>query len=634
MLQFSNMRKFIIPALLLLALFAEAQNSQDSSWIRDNYYKIERMIPMRDGVKLFTSIYIPKDVTEKHPILLRRTPYSCAPYGEDKWEAFWNNHLRYYMREGYVIVKQDVRGRWMSEGEFVDVRPFNPNKTGTQTDEASDTYDAIDWLVKNVPSNNARVGVFGISYPGFYSTMAALSGHPALKAVSPQAPVTDWFMGDDFHHNGAFFQMDGFAFYTSFGKPRPQPTTVGPTGFTYPTRDNYEFYLRAGSLKKLAEYMGDSIKFWKDLYAHPNYDDWWKARNVRNFVDNVPAGTATMVVGGLFDAEDCFGAWNTYKAIEQKAKNNNKIVMGPWYHGQWASRDGSQLGNVKFDANTAEWYQNNIELPFFNYYLKGKGDISKQAEATVFFTGENQWHQLPSWPPAEMKEKALYLQPGGKLGWNKPALRNNYTEYVSDPAHPVPYTEDVHFSRTVAYMTDDQRFAARRPDVLVFQTDVLTEDLTLAGPLVADLRVSITGTDADFVVKLIDVFPDDFNYATDQLAAGRQGGGTYPMGGYQMLVRGEVMRGKFRNSFEKPEAFKPNEVSTVKFSLPDVAHTFKKGHRVMVQVQSSWFPLVDRNPQRFIDIYKAWDVEFEKETISVFHDGANGSNIVLPVMGK
>src|SRR5215212_8930906 len=281
------MRKFLLLALLIVVLSAQAQNSQDSSWIRDNYYKIERMIPMRDGVKLFTSIYIPKDATEKHPILLRRTPYSCAPYGEDKWEAFWNNHHRYYLREGYILVVQDVRGRWMSEGEFVDVRPFNANKTGTQADEASDTYDAIDWLVKNIPHNNARVGVFGISYPGFYSTMAALSGHPALKAVSPQAPVTDWFMGDDFHHNGAFFQMDGFAFYSGFGKPRPKPTTVGPTGFTYPTRDNYKFYLQTGTLRNLAAYMGDSIKFWKDLYAHPNYDEWWQARNVRNFVNNV-----------------------------------------------------------------------------------------------------------------------------------------------------------------------------------------------------------------------------------------------------------------------------------------------------------------------------------------------------------
>jgi uncharacterized protein len=626
------MRKFIAPLLLLFILPAAAQNSQDSSWIRDNYYKIERLIPMRDGVKLFTAIYIPKDTLEKHPVLMRRTPYSCAPYGEDKWPAFWNNHYRYYMREGYILVVQDVRGRWMSEGEFVDVRPFNPNKTGTQFDEASDTYDAIDWLVKNVPHNNARVGVFGISYPGFYSTMAALSGHPALKAVSPQAPVTDWFMGDDFHHNGAFFQMDGFAFYSGFGKPRPKPTTIGPTGFTYPTRDNYKFYLEAGSLQKLANYMGDSIRFWKDLYAHPNYDDWWKARNTRNFVNHVPSGTATMVVGGLFDAEDCFGAWETYKAIEQKAKNSNRIVMGPWYHGQWASRDGSQLGNVKFMANTAEWYQNNVELPFFNYHLKGKGDISKLAEATIFFTGENQWKQLPAWPPAESKQKMMYLDANGKLSWNKPGARTGFSEYVSDPAKPVPYTEDVHFSRTVGYMTDDQRFAARRPDVLVFQTDVLTDDVTLAGGLVADLKVSITGTDADFVVKLIDVFPNDFNYPTDQQAAGRQGGGTYPMGAFQMLVRGEVMRGRYRNSFEKPEAFVPNQVTAVKFTLPDVAHTFKKGHRIMVQVQSSWFPLVDRNPQKFVNIYEAKESDFQKATIRIYHDAANSSGILLPVV--
>ena len=626
------MRKFILPLFLFFVLQAAAQNSQDSAWIRDNFYKTERMIPMRDGVKLFTSIYIPKDVTEKHPILLRRTPYSCSPYGEDKWEAFWNNHLRYYLREGYIMVKQDVRGRWMSEGEFMDVRPFNPNKSGQQVDEASDTYDAIDWLVKNLPGNNGRVGVFGISYPGFYSTMAAMSGHPALKAVSPQAPVTDWFIGDDFHHNGAFFQMDGFAFYSGFGKPRPVPTTVGPTGFVYPTRDNYKFYLEAGTLKKLAEYMGDSIKFWKDMYAHPNYDEWWQARNVRNFVNNVPNGTATMVVGGLFDAEDCFGAWETYKGIEQKAKNNNKIVMGPWYHGQWASRDGTQLGNVRFMSNTAEWYQNNIELPFFNFYLKDKGDISKQAEATIFFTGANEWKQLSAWPPPNSSARTIYLQTDGKLGWDKPATKTAFSEYISDPAKPVPYTEDVHFNRTIAYMTDDQRFAARRPDVLVFQTAVLEEDVTLAGLLTADLKVSITGTDADFVVKLIDVFPDDFSYPSDQAGAGRQGGGSYTMDGYQMLVRGEIMRGKFRNSFEKPEPFVANKITTVRYALPDVAHTFKKGHRIMIQVQSSWFPLADRNPQKFMNIYEANESDFQKATIRVYHDAANTSSVTLPVL--
>ena len=626
------MRKFLAGLLIISSYISFAQNSQDSSWIRDNFVKMERMIPMRDGTKLFTSIYVPKDNTEAHPILLNRTPYSCAPYGENNYRAFWNNHWRYYMREGYIIVIQDVRGRWMSEGEFVDVRPFNPNKKGTEFDEASDTYDAIDWLIKNIPHNNGRVGVFGISYPGFYSTMAALSGHPALKAVSPQAPVTDWFIGDDFHHNGAFFQMDGFAFYSGFGKPRPKPTTVGPTGFNYPTRDNYKFYLDAGTLKNLAAYMGDSIKFWKDLYAHPNYDEFWKARNTRNFVNNIPAGTATMVVGGLFDAEDCFGAWTLHKAIEQKAKNNNKLVMGPWYHGQWAARDGSQMGNIKFGSNTSEWYQNNIELPFFNFYLKNKGDVSKQAEATIFFSGENAWREFTQWPPPEEQPRALYLQPNGGLEWNPSAVKASFSDYVSDPAKPVPYTEDVHFNRTIAYMNDDQRFASRRTDVLTFQTDVLTKDISLGGTLTADLKVSITGTDADFVVKLIDVFPDTFSYPTDAAALGRQAGGSYPMGGYQMLVRGEVMRGKYRNSFETPEPFKPNSITTVKFDLPDVAHTFKKGHRIMIQIQSSWFPLVDRNPQKFVNIYEANENDFQKATIRIFHDAQNRSSVILPVL--
>jgi putative CocE/NonD family hydrolase len=342
--------------------------------------------------------------------------------------------------------------------------------------------------------------------------MAALANHPALKAVSPQAPVTDWFMGDDFHHNGAFMVMDAFPFYTGFGKPRPVPTTVGPSGFTFPTQDSYEFYLRTATLQNLAKYMGDSIAFWKDMYNHPTYDDWWKARNPRNFVQNISPGVATLEVGGLFDAEDCFGAWNLYKAIESKSKNNNKLVMGPWYHGQWASGDGTHLGNVEFESNTSEWFGENIEVPFFNYYLKGKGSIDKINEANIFFTGENTWHQLPAWPPAAMKPTEIYLQNKGKLSFTK-KTDNTYAEYISDPAKPVPYTEDVHYRRTREYMTDDQRFAARRPDVLVYQTEILTEDVTLAGPLTADLKVSISTTDADFVVKLIDVFPDDFKYA-------------------------------------------------------------------------------------------------------------------------
>jgi putative CocE/NonD family hydrolase len=631
------MRKFFVTVCcVLVILVSRAQFAQDSAWIRDNYTKKEVYIPMRDGTRLFTAVYLPKDVSEKHPILLTRTPYSCAPYGENNFNGnLWNRYWRYYARENYIFVFQDVRGRWMSEGEFVDIRPYNPNKQSNKdTDEASDTYDTIDWLIKNIANNNGNVGVFGISYPGFYSTMAALSGHPALKIVSPQAPVTDWFLGDDFHHNGAFFLMDGFSFYAGgFGYPRRQPTTVRPrSALQLPNADNYDTYLRIGALKNFMKLTGDSIRFWKDLYAHPDMDDWWKARNVRNFVNNIAPHTATLVVGGLFDAEDCYGAWRTYEAIEQKAKNDNKLVMGPWYHGQWASADGSRLGNVRFDANTAHWYQNNIEIPYFNYFLKGKGDIKHIPEASVFFTGANEWKGFSAWPPAGIEERPLYLHANGRLSWEKPAEKNSFSEYISDPAHPVPYTEDVHWFRTRDYMTDDQRFAARRPDVLTFETPVLEYDVTLAGTVIADLLTSISSTDADFVVKLIDVFPNDFRYPGTQPNMSRSAGGDYPMGGYQMLVRGEIIRGRYRNSFSKPEPFKPNKVERVKFALPDVAHTFKKGHKIMVQIQSSWFPLVDRNPQKFVNIYECDDSDFQKATIRIHHDVTNSSNIILPVI--
>ena len=608
--------------------FALAQNP-DSLWVRENYYKTEQMIPMRDGIKLFTAIYIPKDSSEKHPILFTRTPYSCNPYGVDKfnsriYESYWLN----YLKNGYIIAIEDVRGKWMSEGEFEDVRPFNPNKKGKEIDEASDTYDAIDWMINNVPGNNKRVGVSGISYPGFYATMAALSGHPALKAVSPQAPVTDWFQGDDFHHNGAFFLMDGFNFYSGFGKPRPQPTMKGNPGFSIPSQDNYDFYLRTGALKNFAALMGDSIAFWKDLYAHPNYDDWWKARNARNFVNNIKP--AMLIVGGLFDAEDCFGAWNLYKAIEKRSPNSdNRLVMGPWFHGGWGGRsDGSSMGNVRFGSKTSEFYQKNIEIPFFEFYLRLKGTVHDIAEANIFFSGENKWRRLEQWPPKNIAYKELAIHTAGKLSFNKEHTDTGFDEYVSDPAHPVPYTEDVHLGRTREYMTDDQRFASRRTDVLTYSTDLLQEDLTLGGPLVADLMTSISTTDADFVVKLIDVFPDDFKYDEAEFGKGKD----YPMGGYQMLVRGEIMRGKYRNNFEKPEPFVPGKITEVKYTLPDVAHTFKKGHRLMIQIQSSWFPLADRNPQKFTDIYHCNDADFQKSTIRIYHDNQNQSKIFLPVI--
>jgi uncharacterized protein len=626
------MRKLFACLCIFIYYTATAQDI-DSAWFINNYTKKEVYITMRDGVKLFTSVYIPRDSSEARPILMTRTPYSCAPYGEDKFNNFWTTYMKEYFKEGYIIITQDVRGRWMSEGEFMDVRPFNPNKkTSNDIDEASDTYDSIDWLVKNISHNNGKVGVKGISYPGFYSTMAAASNHPALVAVSPQAPVTNWFIGDDFHHNGAFFQMDAFAFYSSFGKPHPKPTAIAPTEFDYYTHDNYKFYLETGTLKNLTKLCGDSIKFWKDLMVHPNYDAWWKARDARNATKNLQP--AMLWVGGLFDAEDCWGAWNAYKAAEQNnpGKAFNKIVDGPWYHGQWASNDGTHLGNINFGSNTAEWYQQNIEVPFFNYFLKGKGDISKIAEANIFITGANEWRTFSQWPPAEKQDREIYLQSNGKLGWDKPADQKSFSEYISDPLKPVPYTEDVHFNRTRTYMDDDQRFAARRPDVLVFQTDTLTDNVTVTGNIIVDLMTSISTTDADYVVKVIDVFPDYLSYTDVDIYEEKDPENKYPMGGYQMLVRAEIFRGRYRKSYENPEAFTPGKVEEVRFELPDIAHTFRKGHRIMVQIQSSWFPLVDRNPQQFIDTYHCDEKDFIESDIKIYHDAQHASKLILPVL--
>ncbi len=623
------MKKLYALAFFLLPVLAFAQ-SADSTWFVNNYTKKEATIAMRDGIKLFVSVYMPKDNSEKHPILMERTPYSAAPYGEGKYRKFWIDHLIKYCRKGYIMVIEDVRGRWMSEGEFVDVRPFNRNKkTNKDIDEASDTYDTIDWLVKNIPNNNGNVGVFGISYPGFYSTMASLSGHPALKAVSPEAPVTDWFVGDDFHHNGAFFQMDAFDFYKQFGfgAPHPHPTPVAAPTWDPPIHDNYAFYLQAGALPNLTKIAGDTLKFWNEMMNHPNRDAWWIARNARVGIKDVKP--AMLVVGGEFDAEDCFGGWNVFKAIDkQSPATNNRLVEGPWYHEQWRNNDGTHLGNVQWGSNTSEWYTNHIEIPFFDYYLRGVGSVDSIAKASVFFTGENKWHQLPQWPPADTQPTDIYLQDNNQLSFTTTGNANaTFDTYISDPAKPVPYSEAVHFNRTRTYMTDDQRFAARRTDVLAYQTDTLTHDVTLAGPVVADLMVSLSNTDADFVVKLIDVFPDKGSYNDVDIYAETDPVLQYPMGGYQMLVRAEIMRGRYRDSYSNPSPFVPNKVTEVKYTMPDVAHTFKKGHRIMVQVQSTWFPLVDRNPQQFIDIYHAKDTDFLKETINVYHS----SKLVLPV---
>ena len=474
--------------------------------LRQIYDKQEAYLEMRDGVRLFTSIYTPKDTSVSHPILIIRTPYNSEPSGPDNFNFFVQIYSR-YMDEGYIMVFQDVRGKYMSEGLFEYIRPYIPvKKNKGDTDETTDTWDTVDWLIKNVPNNNGRAGIFGISYPGFYATMGIIDAHPAVRAVSPQAPVTNWFLGDDFHHNGAFFMLDCFDFYYSFGQPRKGPSRTGSPSFKWPVQDNYEFFMSVGPIRNLVtRYLGDSIRFWNDAFAHPDYDWFWQERDPRQHLTDVTP--AVLTVGGWFDAEDLYGALKTYEAIETQniSSTANYLVMGPWSHGQWAAGKATNLGNIYWGMDANEEFQD-LEERFFNYHLKGEGDADL-AEATVFITGSNEWRSFDAWPPKKVAEKTLWFHPGERAAFIPPTGRRSFDEYVSDPMNPVPYTEDVHRKRTAEYMTDDQRFASRRPDVMVYQTDILDEDVTLAGPVVADLFVSTTGPDADFVVKLLGVFP-------------------------------------------------------------------------------------------------------------------------------
>lgn len=587
-----------------------------------NYTKYDVRIPMRDGKKLYTTFYVPKDQRSTYPILLMRTPYSVKPYGPDNYPSVEAPRtLRNFapspavVRDGFIIVHQDVRGRMMSEGDFVDMRPLHPGGV----DETTDAYDTVEWLLKNVPANNGRVGVWGISYPGFYAAQAAISGHPAIKAVSPQAPVTDWFVGDDFHHNGAFFLADAFGFYSSFGRPRPKPTKKAKWGFDYGTGDGYEFFLKMGPLANANKlHLKGKIPFWNDLMQHGTLDAFWKARNPRPHYKGVKP--AVLTVGGWFDAEDLFGALETYRAFEAQSPGaQNTIVMGPWKHGGWARESGEHHGDLSFGQKTSRFYQEQIELPFFRRHLKdAKGGTPP--EALMFETGTNTWHRYPAWPPPGTTQATFHFGPGGTLSRTPPSLTGDaFDAYVSDPAKPVPYFARPTLRIDKDYMSGDQRFAARRPDVLVFSTDELVDDVRLAGPLEAKLWVSTTGTDADFVVKIIDVHP------ANEDAEGEP----TKLSGYQQLVRAEVIRGKFRKSFEQPEAFEPGKPTQVRLKLPDVCHSFRSGHRIMVQIQSTWFPLVDRNPQTFTDIYAAKASDFKAATHRIYRSASMPSGVTV-----
>lgn len=637
-------KNFKLLASFLTILFFISCNSsldknQKENFVLENYTKKEVYITMRDGIKLHTTIYSPKNTSTDYPILMQRTPYSSKPYGKGKMKTKIgpNKHL---MMEGNIMVYQDVRGRWMSEGVYDNMRAFITNKKENEADEVSDSYDTIDWLIKNIDNNNGNVGTWGISYPGHYATVSTINAHPALKASSPQACIGDFFF-DDFHHNGAFL-LSYFKAISLFGTYKDKPTDS--PWYSSPkmeSKDQYQFFLDNGPLKNLNKYFQydkldiktSSIKstvddfFWKEIIEHPNYDSLWKSKGIIQHLNKVPPTVATMIVGGWFDAEDLYGPLETYKAIEQNGSDHyNTLVFGPWDHGKWAKETiENSVGNYYFGDSISLRFQKKIETTFFNHFLKGKGDKnSGLPEAYVFDSGKKEWKSYNSWPPKNIKIEKFFLNKEQNLAKKHLGKLINKIQFISDIKHPVPYSEDIKTVFTPRkYMTDDQRFTARRPDVLVFETDVLNEDFTLAGDILAKLKVATTGTAADWVVKVIDVHPLDTEENNDKLQ------NHLKMSNYHLMVRSEVLRGRFRNSFENPEPFIPNKKTSVNIKLQDVFHTFKKGHKLQVQVQSTWFPLIDLNPQTYVDnIYKAEKKDFITQTHTVFSD----SNIEFSVL--
>jgi uncharacterized protein len=613
-----NRTLFLFALISGASLFAQPDPDaakKQQEYVRGHYTKYDYRIPMRDGVKLFTSVYVPKETAaQPYPIMMQRTPYSVSPYGIDNYPRNLGPS-ELFTKEGFIFAYQDVRGRYLSEGTFIDV----PIHMEGKVDESTDTYDTVDWLIKNIPNNNGKVGMWGISYPGFYSAFALINSHPALKAVSPQAPMGDVGNGDDAYHNGAFYLAANFGFYTGFparGDQPERPHRRSP--FEYGTQDEYDFYLRMGTLAEGNEkYYHNANPYYSDLLKHPNYDEFWQPRGLAQFMKNVTP--AVLFVGGWFDAEDLSGPLKLFHAVEKDGpKAPVTLVMGPWRHGGWSRGTDESLGNLHFASNTGDYFREKIELPFFLKHLKSKGETT-YPKAWVFQTGTNQWERYESWPPKQAVAKTLYLQTNGKLAFDPGPQSPTYEEYVSDPAHPVPVIGDIGEGMPGDYMTYDQRFASRRPDVLTYQTEPLDHDITVAGSITSVLQVSTSGTDSDFVVKLIDVYPNDYpGQEKDKV----------PMGGYQQLVRGEPFRGKFRNSMSKPEPFVPNKETKVEYWMPDVCHTFRSGHRIMVQIQSSWFPLTDRNPQVFTDIPNAKVSDFQKATERVYRGSGLKVNVI------
>ncbi|NIA54402.1 CocE/NonD family hydrolase [Massilia sp. TW-1] len=629
-----------LPPVPVHAAHAEETAKPAPRDLRETYTKYEYRIPMRDGTKLFTVVYVPKDASKPYPLLINRTPYSAGVqadgelhYGED-WYPKQIGPSKEFEDAGYIFVKQDVRGRYMSEGKWQEMTPHvNPRRAAGEGLESQDMYDTMEWLLKNVPNNNGKAGIWGISYPGFYTSASIIDSHPAIKAASPQAPVTDLYMGDDSYHGGAFMLAANFGFYASFTEqqnPTPLPKTWAE--FDYGAADAYDFFLKHRTLANILGTMTDKQRaLLAPTIDHDTYDAFWQTRAIAPHLKNVKA--AVLTVGGWFDAEDPQGPFTTYHAIKKYNPGTfDGLVIGPWVHGGWARYDGKQLGRVSFDSKTGEYFRQHIQFPFFEQQLKGVKPAQPIAEVTSFETGSNVWRRYTAWPPVQARPRTLYFGPGGRLTWQQPAAGAGFDEYVSDPNKPVPYIGYPATSVPQEYMVSDQRFAATRPDVLVYQSDVLEDDVTIAGPVTPKLFVSTTGTDSDWIVKLIDVYPAEYPAGEEP----KRGADVPPphgtMAGYQQLVRGNPLRGKFRNGFEHPEAFVPGKVEAISYHLGDVDHTFRRGHRIMVQVQSSWFPLVDLNPQTFVTIPKAKPEDFKAATQRVYHAAEAPSGLQVLVM--
>ncbi len=618
-------RYLLLAGSCLVGLLTATLQAQEEFKIKDHYVKSEHMIPMRDGVKLFTIIYQPKRLDRKSPIMLFRTPYSIAPYEPDRFRrTLGPSDL--FAEEGYIFVYQDVRGKFKSEGQFDVMKPLARKPGGPRdTDESTDTYDTIEWLLDHLPTHNGRVGQWGISYPGWQTVMGMIDAHPALKASSPQASPADMFIGDDFHHNGAFRLMYTFHWlaFNAATRSGVQAQRDKPV-FSYGTPDGYQFFLDLGPVANVNKrYFKNRVPTWNDYMQHGSLDTYWKKRDALAYLKNIKH--PVLNVAGWFDAEDFYGPMGIYYKIERETPSNqNLLVVGPWKHGGWAFGKGDSLGDIRFGSNTSEYYRREIEFPFFQYHLKGKGK-AELPEAIVFETGSNRWNRFDHWPPRRVVPRNLYLRADHQLSFTAPGEKQGFDSFLSDPKKPVPFSAEIRNTQGHTWMVEDQRFASRRPDVLTYTTPPLTEDLVIAGPIIANLQVAMTGTDADWIVKLIDVFPEDTPNDSPR-------GEEIEMGGYQMLLAGEVFRSKFRNSFEKAEPIVPGQVTHLEFDLRDKHHCFLKGHRIMVQVQSSWFPVIGRNPQKFVDIYHASEADFQQATHQVYRSRENASFLKLNVL--